>query len=126
MTRGPEAETGGGGSGGHSGHIGRGGIAWGIPLGGTSLRVQCRPNNWEESSTAEYGSYLHGGGYEGRNDLHDDPLVITPIFRRGDNTNVRLHRVLVDTEALVDVLYWNVFVDLGLFQADLLSIRTPV
>lgn len=57
---------------------------------------------------------------------HDDSLVITPIFRKGDNTNVRLHRVLVDTGASVDVLYWNVFIDLGLSRADLLASKAPV
>lgn len=50
----------------------------------------------------------------------DDPLVITPIFRKGDNTNVRLHKVLVD------VLNWNAFVDLGLSRTDLLPRRAPI
>lgn len=57
---------------------------------------------------------------------HDDPLVITPIFRKGENTNVRLHRVLVDTGASVDMLYWNAFIDLGLSRTDLLPSRVPV
>lgn len=57
---------------------------------------------------------------------HDDPLVITPIFRRDDNTNVRLHKVLIEIGALVDVLYWNAFINLGLSQADLLPRRAPV
>lgn len=58
--------------------------------------------------------------------LHNDPLVITSAFWRGDHTSVRLHRVLVDTGASVDVLYWNVFVDLDLSRADLLPRRAPV
>lgn len=59
---------------------------------------------------------------------HNDPLVIINIFSAKviDNTNVHLHRVLVDTGASVDVLYWNTFIDLGLFRADLLPSKTPV
>lgn len=57
---------------------------------------------------------------------HDDMHVITSVFRRGDNNNAHLHRVLVDTGTSVDILSWNTFKDLGLSQSDLMSNRAQV
>lgn len=50
---------------------------------------------------------------------HHDPLVITPIVQRRDQQKIRLDRVLVNTGASVDVLYWNAFDQLGFCKADL-------
>lgn len=45
---------------------------------------------------------------------HDDPLVIAPIV-----DNFKVQRVLVDTGALVDILYWNAFKNMGLEEEKL-------
>lgn len=45
---------------------------------------------------------------------YHDPLVITPTLRRRNGGQARLHRVLVDTDASVDILYWNAFIQLRL------------
>lgn len=57
---------------------------------------------------------------------HHDPLVITPIIKRRNDGHVRLHGVLVDIGALVDIFYWNAFVQLRLGEYDLTPYRVPV
>lgn len=51
---------------------------------------------------------------------------MTHVFRKGDHTNIRLQRVLVDTRASIDIPYWNTFIDLGLSRTDLLPCRGPI
>lgn len=50
---------------------------------------------------------------------YHDPLVITLIVRMKDQVKIRLNRVLIDTSASMDVLYWDAFDQLGFCKADL-------
>lgn len=90
-------------------------------MGGTSIHVRCRPNYGREVLSYGDVGHLYGRRYEGCN----NPLVITPVFRRDDKRNVHLHQVFVDMGESVDILYWNAFTDLRLFRTDLLPNRPP-
>lgn len=92
----------------------------------TLVCIRCRSNGMLETLTSEHGSHLAEGDMQDVMTFHDDPLVITPVFQRSDNNSVRLHRVLVHTGASINILYWNAFTDLGLFQTDLLPSKAPI
>ncbi|GAA0157893.1 hypothetical protein LIER_15054 [Lithospermum erythrorhizon] len=51
---------------------------------------------------------------------HEDPLIITPVI-----ANVEVEWMLVDTESLIDILFFDVYLKLGMSQAQIRPVATP-
>lgn len=99
-------------------------------LKGTVFMISGGDNNKRKEASPEIFSinkkrkeiiYFSDEDLEGINFPHPDPLVISPIINE-----FRVQRVLVDTGASIDVIYWDAFKNLGLEENQSIPENTPI